>query len=123
MNSHEACETLKIDKRQLAYLVKQGKIAVQMEGEERDYFAEDVQYLAEQSALQPGKKLSKMPPRTVAFNNERVNQARRELIEALKDACLSGRLTRDEAQGRLSVIACNIFESVEPVTWKLPSAL
>jgi hypothetical protein len=29
-------------------------------------------------------------------------------------------LTRDEAQGKLSIIACNIFESVEPVTWQLP---
>jgi hypothetical protein len=121
MDAIEACEELVISKTQLGYLVKLGKIAVTGEGDEADYSDEDVRHLAQQSKLQPGKKLSKLPPRHIAFSSERVNVARRELIEALKDACLSGSLSRDEAQSRLSLVACDIFEAVEPVTWQLKS--
>ena len=121
MDAIEACEKLLTSKTRLDYLVKLGKIAVTGEGEEADYSDEDVQHLAEQSKLHPGKKLSKLPPRHIAFSSERINQARRDLIEALREACLTGNLTRDEAQARVSLVACDIFEAVEPVTWQLKS--
>ncbi|MBI3652097.1 MAG: hypothetical protein HY231_13840 [Acidobacteria bacterium] len=121
MDANEACEALQINKGQLDYLVKHGKIVVQGEGDNLDYAEADITYLAEQSVFHPGKKLSKLPPRQIAFSSDRVNQARRDLIDALKDACLNGGLTRDEAQGKLSLVACDIFEAVEPITWQLPS--
>jgi hypothetical protein len=123
MDAAEACEALEVSKSQLEYLVRLGKIAVQGEGEEVDYAEEDITHLAEQAVLHPGKKLTKLPPRKVAFSSERVNQARRDLIEALREACLTGNLTRDEAQARVSLVACDVYEALEPLTWQLPSVL
>jgi hypothetical protein len=43
-----------------------------------------------------------------------------DLIAALKEAVITSGLARNEAQGQLSNLVCEIWESYEPVTWKLP---
>ena len=123
MDANEAIEALQISKSQLDYLVRLGRITVQGEGDNLDYAEEDITHLAERSVLHPGKKLTKLPPRRATFGSERVNQARRDLIEALREACLTGNLTRDEAQARVSLVACDVYEALEPITWQLPSVI
>jgi hypothetical protein len=42
------------------------------------------------------------------------------LFTRAKEAVVTNRLTRNEAPGPLSNLVCEIWESCEPVTWKLP---
>jgi hypothetical protein len=115
MNKAQVCEVIHINEVQLSRLVKQNKIAVR--GDEYDDF--DVEHLRQPAELSPRKPLSQLPAKR-SFRSESVNRARFDLITALKEAVVTSGLTRDEAQGQLSNLVCEIWESCEPVTWKLP---
>ena len=123
MTANEVCMVLGINKHQLSYLVRRGKIANQGDRKEANYSDEDVKYLARQRGLVQGNKLTKVRTRTIAFSNERIESARRELIIALREACLTSGLPRDVAEGRLSLFTCDLYDEIAPVTWKLPSSL
>jgi hypothetical protein len=115
MDKAQVCEALHINEIQLSRLVKQKKIAVQ--GDEYDDF--DVEHLRQHTELEPGKPLSKHPAKR-SFRNEQISRLRFDLIIALKEAVVNSGLTRDEAQGQLSNVVCEIWKSNEPMTWKLP---
>jgi hypothetical protein len=115
MNKAQVCEVLHINEVQLFRLVKQNKITIQ--NDEYDDF--DVEHLRQHAELEPGKPLSRLPAKR-SFRNEQISRLRFDLIIALKEAVVTSGLTRDEAQGQLSNLVCEIWESCEPVTWKLP---
>ena len=66
--------------------------------------------------------LSKLPAKR-SVRSESVRRARFDLIAALKDAVITSELTHNEAQGQLSDLVCEIWESYKPLTWKLPGAV
>lgn len=115
LDKAQVCEVLNINKNQLYHLVKMNKIAV-CDGEYDDF---DVEHLRQHAELSPGKPLSQLPAKR-SFRNEKISRLRFDLIAALKEAVITSGLTRDEAQGQLSNLVCEIWESCEPVTWKLP---
>jgi hypothetical protein len=49
-----------------------------------------------------------------------VEQARAELVNAFKEACLQSGLTRDEAEGKLSLFITYLWDDLEPVVRRLP---
>ena len=109
------CEAFLINESQLSRLVKQNKIAVQ--NDEYDDF--DVEHLRQHAELESDKPLSKLPAKRL-FRDEQISRLRFDLIAALKEAVMTSGLTRDEGQEQLSNLVCEIWESCEPVTWKLP---
>jgi hypothetical protein len=115
MDKAQVCEVLNIRADQLSRLVKQNKIAVR--GDEYDEF--HVDHLRQHIVLELGKPLSKLLEKR-SFRNERISCLHFDLIAALKEALMTSSLTRDEAQGQLPNLVCEIWESCEPVTWKLP---
>ena len=115
MNKAQACEVLHINDNQLARLVKQNKIAVQ--NDEYDDF--DVEHLRQHATLNPKTPFTKLPAKR-SFRSEQVRRLGFDLIAALKEAVITCGLTRDAAQGQLSNLVCEIWQSCEPVTWKLP---
>jgi hypothetical protein len=115
MNKVQACEVFHINESQLSRLVKLNKITVS--GEDYDDF--DVEHLRQHAELEPDKPLSKLPAKR-SFRNEHISRLRFDLIAALKETVITSGLTRDKAQEQLSNLVCEIWESCEPVMWKLP---
>lgn len=115
MDKAQVCEVLNIKDHQLSRLVKLNMIALR-DGEYDDF---DVEHLRQHAEINPSKPLSQLPAKR-SFRSEKVSRLRFDLIAALKEAVITSGLTRDEAQGQLSNLVCEIWESCEPVTWKLP---
>jgi hypothetical protein len=115
MDKAQVCVTLHINEVQFSRLVKQNKIDVR----DNEYDDFDVDHLRQQAEMEPGKPLSKLPAKR-SFRNELISRLRFDLIASLKEAVITSALTRDEAQRQLSDLICEIWESCEPVTWKLP---
>ncbi len=116
MKKAQVCEALNISADQFSRLVKQNKIS--MRGDDYDDF--DVEHLRQHADLEPGKPLSKLPAKR-SFRSEQIGRLRFDLIAALKEAVVTSGLTRDEAQGQLCNLVSEIWESCEPMTWKLPA--
>jgi hypothetical protein len=110
----QVCEALYINADQLSRLVRMNKIALS----DGDYDDFDVEHLRQHAELEPDKPLSKLPAKR-SFRNEQISRLRFDLIIALKEAVIASGLTRDEAQGYLSNLVGEIWESCEPETWKL----
>src|SRR5262245_11573341 len=118
MDKQEVCETLGINESQLSRLVKLKKIAVH-NGIYDDFDFENLRW---HSALDLDRPLSHPPSKAVrrSFRSDHITRLRFDLIAALKEAVVTSGLTRDEAQGQLCNLVSEIWESCEPVTWKLP---
>lgn len=121
MKSEQVCEALGIKRTKFYYLVKRGSIRVVGHGLNKEYVDEDVRHLQEQMREDPSVCLARVKPQSsLGFSTERVGRAKAELLEALREACETGEMTRSEAQGKLSRFICMLWDEAEPVTKKLP---
>lgn len=120
MKSNEACEMLGLNRAEFVRLVDRGRIRIvnyRKGGGGHDYNERDVrQVYAERRRQQQTAQIK-------TILTPKVKDAAGLLKEALEEAMITRRLTREEAAGKLSRFISDLWDECEALTDKLPGKL